>query len=111
MNLLSYQFPSTDVAGNRQVDEGWEYKRSSVEDDAAQDEMQNLQYVSMGYYDMANDYSPPYRHRDHIIGDNARVVQGVPPQANVIPPAPVCTVLTFTAYTYLTIPSITCKGD
>ena len=68
--------------------------RPSVENPAAQDEMQNLQYVSMGYYDMAKDYSPPYRHRDHIIGDNARIVQDVPPQAYDAPSAPVCTDLT-----------------
>jgi hypothetical protein len=59
-----------------------------VENIAAQ---QDLQYVDMGYYDMANDYPPPQGHRDHIIGDNARIDQDVPAQAHVAPPEPVCT--------------------
>jgi hypothetical protein len=47
----------------------------------------------MGYYDMANDYPPPQGHRDHIIGDNARIVRDVPAQLedHVAQPAPVCT--------------------
>jgi hypothetical protein len=48
----------------------------------------------MGYYGMA--YSPPPQgHCDHIIGDNAGIVQGVPAQAQASPPAPVCTNLVF----------------
>ena len=65
-----------------------------VEDIAAQAQPQDLQYVDMGYYDIANDYPPPQGHRDHIIGDNARIVQDVPAQVHVAPPAPVCTDLT-----------------
>jgi hypothetical protein len=68
--------------------------RPSVENPAPRDQLQDLQYVSMGYSDMANDYSPPYRHHDHIIGDNARIVQDIPAQAHVTPPAAVCTDLT-----------------
>jgi hypothetical protein len=66
----------------------------SAEYAAAQAQPQDLQYVDMGYYDMANDYPPPQGHRDHIIGDNARIVQDVPAQAHVAPPMPVCTDLT-----------------
>jgi hypothetical protein len=65
-----------------------------VENIAAQAQPQELQYVDMGYYDMANDYPPPQGHRDHIIGDNARIVQDVPAQAPFAPPAPVRTHLT-----------------
>jgi hypothetical protein len=64
----------------------------SVERPAAQDQLQDLQYVAMGYYEMANDYSPPYRH--HIIPDYARVAQNVPIQAHIAPSAPVCADLT-----------------
>lgn len=67
----------------------------SVENPAAQDQLQNLQYVAIGYYDMANDYySSPYRRHDHIIPDYARVAQDVPIQAHVAPPTPVCADLT-----------------
>jgi hypothetical protein len=68
--------------------------RPSVESPAARDQLQDLQYVAMGYYDMANDYSSPYRHHDHINPDYARVAQDVPFQAHVAPPAPVCADLT-----------------
>ena len=61
---------------------------------AAQAQPQDLQYVGMGYYDMANDPPPPQGHRDHIIGDNARIVQDVPVQAPFAPPTPVCTDVT-----------------
>ncbi len=68
--------------------------RSPVENPAAQDQLQDLQYVAMGYYDMAYAYSPPYRHHDHIIPDYARVARDVPIQIHVAPPAPVCAELT-----------------
>jgi hypothetical protein len=66
----------------------------TVENPAARDQLQDLQYVSMGYYDMTNDYSPSYSHHDYIIPDYARVAQNVPIQPHVAPPAPVCTDLT-----------------
>jgi hypothetical protein len=63
--------------------------RPSVENPAAQDQLQDLQYVAMGYYDMAyDDYSPPYRHHNHTVPDHARVAQDVAFQDNVAP-APV----------------------
>jgi hypothetical protein len=66
-----------------------------VENVAAQAQAQDLQYVDMGNYaDVANDYPPPQGHLDHIIGNNTRIVQDVPAQAHVAPPAPVCTDLT-----------------
>ena len=71
--------------------------RPSVENPAAQDQLQAPQYVAMGYfyYDMAYYFSPPYRH-DHIIPDyaQARVIRDAPIQASVAPPAPVCADLT-----------------
>ena len=62
-----------------------------VENVAAQGRPQVLQDVDMGYYDVANDYPPLQGHRDHIIADNARIVQDVLAQAYIAPPAPVCT--------------------
>jgi hypothetical protein len=59
-----------------------------VENIAAQAQPQDLQHVDMTDYDMANDYPP---HRDHIIGENARIVQDVPAQAHIAPSALVCT--------------------
>jgi len=62
----------------------------SVENPAAQDQPQHLQYVAMDCYNMANDnYSPPYRHHDHIVPDFAGVAHDVTIQAHVAPPAPV----------------------
>jgi hypothetical protein len=71
-----------------------------VETLAAQAQPQDLQYVDMGYYGMANGSPSSQGHRDHIIGDNARIVQDVPAQAHVAPPAPVCTDLTL-PYTHI----------
>jgi hypothetical protein len=80
------------ATGNRQPNEGGEdVPPSPVENVAAQAQPQGLQDVDMGYYDVANDYPPPYRHHDHIIADNARIVQDVPARAHVAPQAPVCT--------------------
>jgi hypothetical protein len=101
------------VAGNRQPNEGREdVPPPPVENVAAQGQPQGLQNVDMDNYDVANDYPPPQEHRDHIIADNlnARIVQDVPAQAHVAPPAPVCTDLSLPPYTYLTIPFTTCKG-
>jgi hypothetical protein len=80
------------VTGNRQPNEGREDVPPPVENIAARAQPQGLQYVDIGYYEMANDYPPPQGHRDRIIGDNARIVQDVSAQAHVAPPpAPVCT--------------------
>ena len=65
--------------------------RPPVENPAVQDK---LQYVAMRYYEMVDDYSPPYRHQGHLIPDHARVAQDIPTQTHVTPPAPVCTDLT-----------------
>ncbi|KAI0270869.1 hypothetical protein BGY98DRAFT_1009101 [Russula aff. rugulosa BPL654] len=87
--LQDDMFPSTNVAGDHQVKEDWEGMCPSVEDPAAQDQLQDQQCVAMEYYDMAyNDFSPPYRHHDHIVPDYARVAQDVLIQAHVVPPAP-----------------------
>jgi len=66
--LQDDMFPSMNVAVNRH-DEDWEDMRPSVENPAARDQLHDLQY------------------HDHIIGDNARIVQDIPAQAHVTPPA------------------------
>jgi hypothetical protein len=83
------------VAGSRQPNEDRENISPPVENLATQAQQQDLQYVDMGYYGMANDYPPPQGHRDHIIGNNAGIVQDVPAQAQATPPAPVCINLVF----------------
>jgi hypothetical protein len=83
-----------DATGNRRLNEGREDMPPPVENIAAQAQPQDLQYVDTGYYDMANECPPPQGHRDHIIGDSARIVQNVPAQAHVAPPAPVSTGVT-----------------
>jgi len=83
-------FPLRDAVfpGNRRPNEGREDMPPPVEDIAAQAQPQDFQYVNMGYYDIANGYPPPQGHRDHIIGDNAGIVQDVPAQVHIAPPAP-----------------------
>ena len=82
------------AVGDRQVDGDWEdtvTMRPFVENTAARDQLQAPQYVAMGYYDMAYNFSLPYRDHDHIIPDcaQARVIRDAPTQAPVAPPAPV----------------------
>jgi hypothetical protein len=83
------------AAGNRRPNEDRENIPPPVENLAEQAQPQDLHYFDMGYYGMANDYPPPLGYRDHIIGDNAGIVQDVPTQAQAAPPAPVCTNLVF----------------
>ena len=80
------------ATGNYQLNEGRENMPRPVENIAAQAQLQDLRYVDMGHYDLANDHPPPEGHRDNIVGDDhAGIVQDVPAQAHVIPPPPVCT--------------------
>ena len=95
------------ATGNHQSNEGREDTSLHIENVAAQVQPQ---YVDVGNYDIVNDYPPPQEHRDHILGDNARIVQDVPAQVHVAPPAPVCIDLAL-LHTHLTIPFTTCKGD
>jgi hypothetical protein len=85
------------VAGSHRPNEDRDNIPPPVEDIAAQAQplAQDLQYIEMGYYGMANDYPPPQGHRDHIIGDNAGIVRDVPAHWQAAPPAPVCTDLVF----------------
>ena len=67
----------------------------TVENPAAQGQPQDLQYVDMGYYNMANDHPPPHEHRDHAINNYAGVALDAPAQAQAAPSTPVCIYLTF----------------
>ena len=84
--------------------------RPSVGNPAAQDQLQAPQYVAMIYYDMAYNFSPPYRHHDHIVPDyaQARVIRDAPTQALVAPPAPVRADLTLSIHLS---DNILTKGD
>jgi len=98
-----------DAAGSRQPNDDRENISPPVDNRAAQGQPQDLQYVDMGYYGMANDFPPPQGHCDQIIGDNAGIVHGVPAEdqtAPLVAPAPVCR---FLACIYLTITFT--KGD
>ena len=64
-----------------------------VENFAAQGHPQDLQYVDIGHYNMANDHHPPHEHRDYTINNYAGIAHNVP--AGPAPPAPVSTDLTF----------------
>jgi hypothetical protein len=95
------------AAGSCRPNEDRENIPQLVENLAAQAQQpQDPQYVDMGYYGMAH-FPLPQGQRDHIIGDIAGIVQGVPAQAQVAP-APVCTNLIFGVH----IPNHTStKGD
>lgn len=86
------------ATGGRLPNEDRENISPPVENLAAQAQPQDLQYVDMGYYNMANDYPPPHGQGNHIRGDNARIVQDAPSQAQAVPPAPVRTNLIFGAH-------------
>ena len=78
-----------------------------VENHAAQRQPQNLQYLDMDYYDMANVHPPVpplHEHRDQAIDNYAAAVLDVPAQAQAAPPSPVCTGLISSAYMYQTGP-------
>ena len=78
-----------------------------VENHDAQRQPQNLQYLDMDYYDMANVHPPLpplHGHRDQAINNYAAVVLDVPAQAQAAPPAPVCTDLIASTYMHLTGP-------
>jgi hypothetical protein len=71
-----------------------------VENNAAQGQLQDLQYVDRGYYDMANDHLPLHEHRDHAINNYDAVALDDPAQGRALPPAPVCSDPTF-PYTHI----------
>jgi hypothetical protein len=62
-----------------------------VENNAAQGQLQGLQYVDMGHYDMANDHRPLHEYHNHAIDNHANVALDVPVQGHAAPLAPVCT--------------------
>jgi hypothetical protein len=57
-------------------------------------------YVNIGYYDMANDHLLLHDHCDHAINDYDAVALDDPAQGQALPPAPLCTDLTF-LYTHI----------
>jgi hypothetical protein len=65
-----------------------------VENIAVQGQPQDLRYVNMGLYDMANDHPAPHEYRDHAVNNYAGVALDVPAHAHAAPPAPVCIDLT-----------------
>jgi hypothetical protein len=66
-----------------------------VENTLAPGQPQDPRYNDMAYYDMAYDYPPPYEHCDHGVSGYAGVAQDDPTEAQVNPPAHVCTALSF----------------
>ena len=89
------------AAGNHSLDEDRvDTTPAPVENTAAQGQTQDLQYIDMGYYNMANDRSSSLEHRDHTINDYAGVALDVPTQAQAAPPVPVSTDLTI-SHTYI----------
>jgi hypothetical protein len=66
-----------------------------VEDHAAQGQPQDLWYIDMGYFDMANDHPPLHEHRDQAIDNYAAVALDVLAQAQAAPLVPVCSYLIF----------------
>jgi len=84
-----------DAAGNHCEDEAREDIAPLVENTDARGQPQDPRYDDMGDYDMAYDYPPPYGHpdhgADHGVADYVGVAQDDPTEAQVNPPAHVCT--------------------
>ena len=97
--LCCFQFQAANAAGNHRLDEDREGMPPPVENFAAQGQPQDLRYVDMGLYDMANDRPALHEHRDHVVNNYAGVAPDVPAYAQAALPAPVCTCLTFRVHT------------
>jgi hypothetical protein len=82
-----------DSAGKHRQDEVREDMPPPVENTVAWGQPQDPRYDDMVYYDMTYDYPPPHGHRDHDVPDYAGVAQDDPTEAQVNPPAHVCTAL------------------
>jgi hypothetical protein len=80
------------AAGDHWSTQDWE----PVENNTEQDQLQDLQYVDMGHYDMANDrgHGPLHEHRNHAINNYAGVALDAA-QGHAAPLAPVCTNVIF----------------
>ena len=65
----------------------------------AQGQPQDLRYVDVSHYGMANDHPPLHGHRDHAINYH-EVALDFPAQAQAAPPVTVCTDLNF-PHTYI----------
>jgi hypothetical protein len=63
-----------------------------VENNAGQGQLQDLQYVDLGHYDMANDHrhGPLHEHRNRAINNYAGVALDAA-QGHAAPLVPVCT--------------------
>lgn len=66
-----------------------------VENNAARGQPQDPQHDDMGYYDMTYDYDypPPHRYGDQGVADYTGVARDDSTEAQVNPPANVCTAL------------------
>ena len=71
-----------------------------VKNNAAQGQLQGLRYVDMRYYNMANDHLPLHEHRNHAMNNYDVFALDDPAQGQALPPAPMCTDLTF-LYTHI----------
>ena len=82
-----------DDAVNHYQDEAREDIPPPIGNIVARGQSQDPRYDDMGYYGMAYDDPPPHVHRDHGVADYAGVAQDDPTEAQVNPPAYVCTAL------------------
>ncbi|KAF8487036.1 hypothetical protein DFH94DRAFT_11681 [Russula ochroleuca] len=82
-------FPPANAAGNRRPVQDREDIPPPVENIAGQGQPQDLRYIDMGYYDVANDHRPLHEHRNHAINNRAGVALDVPAQGEAVPPAPI----------------------
>jgi hypothetical protein len=71
-----------------------------VENTAARGQAQDLRHGDMTYYVVADDRPPLHEYHGHGVNNYAGAALGVPAQAQVTPPAPVCTGFTF-PHTYI----------
>ncbi|KAF8477778.1 hypothetical protein DFH94DRAFT_694588 [Russula ochroleuca] len=77
-------FLPANATGNHRPDDDWVDMPPPVDNTAAQGQPQDLRYIDMGHYDMANDHP---QHRDHAT-NNAEAALDVRAHVQAAPPDP-----------------------
>ena len=63
----------------------------AVQHTAVQGQPQDVQYLDMGHYHVADGRPPLHGNHDHAINSYSGAAPNVPTQAQAAPPDPVCT--------------------
>lgn len=79
------------------TDEDWEdMPELAAQNTSAQGQPQDVQYLDIGHYHIANGHPPLHENHDHAINNYAEAVLDVPAQVQAVPSDPVCSNVTCT---------------